>query len=87
MSARCGRDSGLRLAQVAFAGESASGWQVQALSDPVQLQPGVVYVISVNANAAFPMTTGGFASQLVSGLLRSASGANGVYSSTRGSIP
>jgi hypothetical protein len=80
--------SGVRLAQVAFSGESASGWQVQALPSALSLQPGVVYVVSVNANSAFGQTVNGLASSVVSGPLRTvADGANGVYSDARGSFP
>jgi hypothetical protein len=80
--------SGVRLAQVAFSGESASGWQVQDLPAAVSLEPGVVYVVSVNANSAFAQTVNGLASSVVSGPLRTvADGANGVYSDARGSFP
>jgi hypothetical protein len=80
--------SGARLAQVTFAGESSSGWQVQQLPSAVSLQPGTVYIVSVNANYAFAQTIGGLSSQVVSGPLRTvADGANGVYSTTRGSFP
>jgi hypothetical protein len=79
--------SGTRLAQVTFANESASGWQSASLPSSLQLQPGAVYVLSVNANARFAQTVGGFASPLSSGLLRSADGANGVFNTTLGAMP
>lgn len=79
---------GTPLAQVTFTNESPSGWQTQALATPLQLQPGVTYVISINANAFFGVTGGGLASQIVSGPLQSvADGANGVYASTAGTFP
>jgi len=61
---------------------------VQQLSSALALQPGAVYVVSVNANAKFAQTTNGLVSSVVSGPLRTvADGANGVYSATRGSFP
>jgi hypothetical protein len=79
---------GVQLGSVAFAGESASGWQQQTLATPLLLQPGAVYVVSVNANAAFGVTKSGLATQIVSGPLRSvADGANGVYGSAAGTFP
>jgi hypothetical protein len=79
--------SGTRLAQVAFAGESGPGWQEQALPTAVQLQPGEVYIVSVNANFAFAQTIGGLSSAVSSGPLQTTTGANGVYSGTPGSFP
>jgi hypothetical protein len=79
--------AGVRLAQVTFADESASGWQTAALASPLQLQPGAVYVLSVNSNAKFAQTVGGFSSPLSSGVLHSADGANGVFNTTLGAMP
>src|SRR5205085_11451965 len=42
--------NGVALAHVAFTGESASGWQQQALVAPLQLQANTTYVVSVNTN-------------------------------------
>ncbi len=79
---------GIQVTQVTFAGETASGWQVQALPAPIQMQPGVTYVISVNANAYYVDTVQGLAAQKTSGPLRSvADGANGVYGSAAGTFP
>jgi Domain of unknown function (DUF4082)/Malectin domain/Bacterial Ig-like domain len=80
--------SGVQLAEAAFATETASGWQQQALASPVVLQPGAVYIVSVNANAFWAMTGGGLANAIVSGPLRSvADGRNGVYGSAGGDFP
>jgi hypothetical protein len=79
--------SGLPLARVTFTNESASGWQQQALSAPLQLQADTVYVVSVNANTAFAQTISGLQTAINSGPLHSvADGLNGVYA-TPGSFP
>ena len=80
--------TGTALANVTFAGETASGWQVQNLASPLTLQPGVVYVASVGLNAFFDVTGGGLASQITSGPLSSvADGANGVFATSAGTFP
>ena len=72
--------SGTLLASVPFTGESASGWQSQALSTPLTIQPNTTYVVSVNANAYYVATNSGLASPVVNGNLSSvADGANGVF--------
>jgi hypothetical protein len=79
---------GTLLAQVAFTNESGSGWQRQALSSPIELDPNTPYVVSVNANAFFGMTAGGLANAISSGPLHSvADGQNGVFADTAGSFP
>lgn len=85
---------GVQLAAVTFAAETPSGWQNQALATPLILQPGTVYVVSVNANAYFAQTSccsvggSGLSNQIVSGPLRSvADGKNGVYGSSSGVFP
>ena len=80
--------NGVALAQVAFASESASGWQQQALPTPLLLQANTTYVVSVNANSGYAVTLNGLASQVSNGLLHTvADGANGVYNTSRGSFP
>jgi hypothetical protein len=79
--------SGTQLASVTFAGESASGWQEQDLASSVTLQPGQTYVVSVNANAFFVMTSGGLQTQVSSGVLSTVVGANGVFGSAAGVFP
>jgi fibronectin type 3 domain-containing protein len=81
-------DSGVQLASVTFATETASGWQRQGLVSPVTLQPGATYVVSVNANSFFVATQSGLATQVISGPLRSvADGQNGVFGSAAGVFP
>jgi hypothetical protein len=79
--------SGSLLAQTTFSGESASGWQSQALSTPLTLQPAQRYVVSVNVNAHFVETPAGLASQLSNPPLQSIVGSNGVYGSSAGTFP
>ncbi len=79
---------GTKLGEVTFAGESASGWQQQALGTPIALQPGTIYVISVNANAYYAVTSSGLLNAIVSGPLRSvADGQNGVFGLAAGDFP
>jgi hypothetical protein len=80
--------SGTVLAQTTFANETASGWQQQALSAPLTLQPGQTYVVSVGFNAYFDYTTSGLQSQVTNGPLQSvADGKNGVFASSAGTFP
>jgi Domain of unknown function (DUF4082)/Bacterial Ig-like domain len=80
--------SGTLLATTTFTGESASGWQEQALTAPLQLTPGQTYVVSVGLNSRFGMTAAGLAAERVSGPLRSiADGRNGVWADVAGDFP
>jgi hypothetical protein len=80
--------NGVALAHVSFVSETASGWQQQALVNPLLLQANTTYVVSVNVNNAYAVTTSGLASQVSNGPLHTvADGANGVYSETRGNFP
>jgi hypothetical protein len=79
--------SGQLLASVTFTGESASGWQQQALSSPLTIAANTTYVVSFNTAAMFYVATNGaLASQIVNGNLRSVVGNNGVYGSA-GTFP
>lgn len=72
--------SGTLLASVAFTGETASGWQQQALATPVSIAPNTTYVVSVNTGGTYYVaTTEGFATAIVNGPLRSVVGSNGRY--------
>jgi hypothetical protein len=80
--------TGVLLASVTFTNESGSGWQQQALGSPVTMTANTVYVVSVNQNSFFVMTSGGLASSVTSGPLQSvADGANGVFGSSAGTFP
>jgi hypothetical protein len=56
-------DDGARLASVAFAAETTSGWQTASLSPPAAVEPGVVYVVSYHAPAGRYSATGSFFSR------------------------
>lgn len=78
---------GTQLAQVTFANETASGWQTQQLAAPLAITSGQTYVLSVNANAFYPVTAGGLASQITAGPVRTVVGSNGVYGNSAGAFP
>ncbi len=79
--------SGAALATVTFSNETASGWQQQALSTPLNIQANTTYVVSVNTNGYFVNTNNGLASSVVNGNLNSVvDGNNGVLGSP-GSFP
>jgi chitodextrinase len=72
--------SGSLLATVIFTNETASGWQQQSLSIPLTVTANTEYLVSVNTgNTFYVATTGGLASQIVSGNLSSMVGTNGRY--------
>lgn len=74
--------SGTLLASVVFSNESASGWQQQALANPLPIQANTVYVVSVNIALNYPFTLSGLANAIVNGDLSSvADGNNGVHGS------
>lgn len=78
---------GTILAQATFTSETGSGWQQQAFASPVALSAGTTYVVSVNLNAKFVMTSGGLASARTSGPLSTVVGSNGVYGNSAGTFP
>gem|GEM_PF-3530421 len=79
--------TGALLASVTFQGETASGWQTQNLSTPLQIQANTTYIVSVNVTTNYPFTGGGLATAITNGDLSSiADGANGVFGSA-GSFP
>jgi hypothetical protein len=72
--------TGTLLASVTFSGETASGWQTQALTSPFTIEANTTYVVSVNANQYYVATSNGLATAVVTGSLSSvADGANGVF--------
>jgi hypothetical protein len=81
--------SGVLLGSTTFAGESASGWQEQALTTPLDLTPGQQYVVSVGYNASFGMTGGSvLRNGITSGPLRSVvDNSNGVFADAAGTFP
>ncbi|MEI6267279.1 MAG: DUF4082 domain-containing protein [Methylococcaceae bacterium] len=83
---------GVKLAEVIFANESASGWQTATFSTPVAIQAGTTYIISyyvADGNRRFTYTSDYFATTGVDtppihALQAAVDGANGVYSETGG---
>jgi hypothetical protein len=80
--------SGVLLASVLFASETSSGWQRQNLTTPLAILANTIYVVSVNANSYYGVTTGELNSPIVNGNLRTIAGeTNGVSNSTAGQFP
>ncbi len=72
--------SGTLLGSVTFANETASGWQLQALTTPVNIDPNTTYVVSVNVNSSFALTYDALAGTITNGAISSVGdGNNGVY--------
>src|SRR6185436_20510440 len=75
-------NTGVQLASVTFAGESASGWQTATFSAPVAVEPDTTYVVSYHTNTGhYGLGDNYFISRGVErGPLRALAGpANGVY--------
>jgi hypothetical protein len=80
-------ETGTQLAQATYAHESASGWQRQALAEPLTLEPGRVYTLSVGLNDYYVKTLDGLATPLQSGPLSSVATSNGRYAEVAGQYP
>ena len=79
--------TGTVLASVTFTGETASGWQQQALDAPLAVQASTIYTVSVNVASHFPVSIGGMSSPIVNGDINSIpDGSNGVFGSP-GTLP
>ena len=79
--------TGTQLAQVTFANETASGWQTQNLTTPVAIADGTTYVVSVNRNDYYPLTTGGLSVAITAGPVTTVEGANGVFGNSAATFP
>lgn len=81
--------AGVRLAQVTFTNETATGWQTAPLSVPVALEPGQDYVVSYLApNGNYPYTAAFFAEPWINGDLTAPGPRNGLYQyGSGGSVP
>ncbi|MGZ8943160.1 MAG: DUF4082 domain-containing protein [Methylobacter sp.] len=83
---------GTLLAEIAFTNETASGWQTQAFTAPIAIQPNTTYIISyylADGNRRFSDTYDYFIATGVSNgplhaLQAGVDGPNGVYSDTGG---
>jgi hypothetical protein len=68
------------LATATFTGETESGWQVAAFTNPVPIAAGTIYVVSYHTSGFYSADPGYFTSDHSNGpLLAPASGGNGVY--------
>lgn len=71
---------GTKLASVTFTGESDSGWQRAALSNPVQISANTTYVVSYYAPVGhYPITQSYFTSPQTSGDITGISDQNGRF--------
>ncbi|HVY67582.1 MAG TPA: DUF4082 domain-containing protein, partial [Patescibacteria group bacterium] len=74
--------SGTQLASVVFSGETASGWQEQALATPLSVSANAEYTVSVNTGKTYYAdTVNGLASKITNGDLSSVAGDNGRFGS------
>lgn len=72
--------SGVRLAKVTFANETASGWQTATLPTPIALTVGTDYIVSYNAPAGrYSYTPNFFTNAWTSGSLMARANRNGLY--------
>ena len=78
---------GTPLGNVTFTNETASGWQNQVLSTPINIQANTTYVVSVNVNSHYAFTNQGLSSSIVNGNLSSVAGNNGVFNGTAAAFP
>ncbi len=80
--------TGQLLSSVTFANETASGWQEQSLTTPLNIRANTIYIVSVNINSYYVSTTDGLAASVSNGNLTAvADGSNGVFNVTPGSFP
>jgi hypothetical protein len=80
--------SGSLLASAVFTGETANGWQTQALVPPLRIAENTTYAVSVNINTHFPTTAQGLVvSSINQKLFTVADGANGFFNTTPGNYP
>lgn len=72
--------NGTLLAAVTFTNETAQGWQQANFAQPVTLQPNTRYVVTVNCNVHYPITTDVFRYNVTyANLFAPGSGVNGLY--------
>ena len=79
-------NAGVQLASVAFTGETASGWQQQALTTPLAVTSGSTYTVAVNVNTHHPAIAGGLTSAITNGNL-TAVASGGAYTASSGGYP
>lgn len=79
-------NTGALLASVVFTGDTGSGWKTQALATPIAITAGTSYIVSVNANAYYAVTSGGFNSALSNNGITVPVGA-GIFNTAPGAFP
>ena len=80
--------NGNLLASVEFSNETASGWQEQALETPLSIDADTTYVVSVNVNEYYALTSGGLNSSITNGEIAAvADGSNGVFNTNPDAFP
>jgi hypothetical protein len=80
--------AGQLLASITFTNETGSGWQQQALATPLAIQANTTYVVSVNANSHYTVTSNGIATTVTNEDLSAvADGSNGVLNLDPGQFP
>lgn len=71
---------GAVLASVTFTGETASGWQQQALAVPLSIAANTSYIVTVNCNTHYVASNNGLLASITNGpLFTVANGSNGRY--------
>ena len=78
--------TGQQLASITFTNETASGWQQQTLATPLAINAGTSYVVSVNANSYYSVTSNGFGTAISNRGLTAPIGA-GIYNDAIGAFP
>ncbi|MBD2772975.1 N,N-dimethylformamidase beta subunit family domain-containing protein [Iningainema tapete] len=79
--------TGSLLASVTFTNETASGWQQQALTTPLNIQANTTYVVSVNVNSHFPISYNALSSSVVNGDLSTIADGNNAVFGSPGTLP
>jgi hypothetical protein len=74
--------TGTQLASVVFSNETASGWQIANLANPLPLTANTTYVVTVNSNSGYGAANNSLDAPVTNGILSTvADGSNGVYGS------
>ena len=78
-------NDGTLLANATFSNETATGWQIADLDNPIWIYPGITYVVSVNSNTAYG--AGSLATSVINGILSTVDDNNGIFNTTVGQFP
>jgi hypothetical protein len=81
-------NTGTLLGSATFTNETAAGWQEQALAAPLPIQANTTYIVSVNINTHYVVSSGGFSDPISNGFLSSTGHPqNGVFNEYPGDFP